>query len=219
MPSRASRSITGRVRLPEAAAVAAVHDDHVHAPRERPPPAACSPPRRGPGSAAGASRERAPGDRARRGRESGGDRDPTDRREVGILGQQVAGAQRHHELRHLLERVAARGIRVGEHEPPEAEPVRPRRAGAQVVVDRAPEDDREERRSRRARRRAAAAPATAPAAGSRPAPRARAARGRAAGTRSATSTRASASVPASARSSGPSGARPTGAAQSSTSSG
>ena len=35
VPSRASRSMTGASRLPQALAVAAVDDDHVHAPRER----------------------------------------------------------------------------------------------------------------------------------------------------------------------------------------
>ena len=62
-----------------------------------------------------------------------------------LLRQQRRGAQRDQQLRDLLERVPARGVGVREDEPPEAQAVRPRRAGSQVVVDGAPDDDREER--------------------------------------------------------------------------
>ena len=98
-------------------------------------------------------------------------------------------------------------------------PLRPRCAGAQVVVDRAPDDDREEQHSRRARPRAAQAPATAPAAAAMPGRRARAALGREARRRSATARARRRPRPASASPSGPSGASPSGAAASSTSSG
>ncbi len=134
-----------RLRLPEPLPVAAVDDDDVHAPRER---------------LAGAGRERLAGGplgvarqplRESAGRhrsEPGGDRererDAGDAAGAGLLREECRGAQRYEELGQLLERVAARRVGVGQDEPPEAQAVGPRRAGAEVVVDRPPHDDREE---------------------------------------------------------------------------
>ena len=145
----------GGMRLPEALAVAAVHDDHVDAPGEcllhrlarRPLRIARQP-----------ARERARGEGAQGCGDRHGRGHPQQRAGARFLGEERARAERYQELRQLLERVAARGIRVGEHEAPEPQPVRPGSTGAQVVVDRAPDHDREEQiageRAREQRRRA-----------------------------------------------------------------
>ena len=132
------------VRLPEAAAVAAVHDDHVDRCGPAPACAGCPLGAAADSAASGASNERAamaPRAAAIATAAALRSTDPA----PGFLGQQRARAERDQELRQLLERVAARGIRVREHEAPEPQAVGPGRAGAQVVVDRAPDDDREER--------------------------------------------------------------------------
>ena len=81
--------------------------------------------------------------------QSGGDRQrcghPCDRCAAPLLREQRRRAQGDHELRDLLEGVSARRVRVRQDESPEAEPVGPRGVRAQVVVDRAPHDHREER--------------------------------------------------------------------------
>ena len=147
------------IGLPEAAAVAAVHDDHVDPPGEGVRLARLL--RR---LARGLLRiarqaacEGARGERAQdRGDPHGGGH-PHERAGARVLRQQRARAQRDQELRQLLERVAAGGVRVREHQAPEPQPIRPRRPGAQVVVDRAPHDDGEEHvageRTREQRRR------------------------------------------------------------------
>ena len=134
----------GRVGLPHALAVGAVHHDHVDA--------ACSARCLTPCGAVEAGRvggqhvalEAAPGHEAQRAcnRHADGDRGRAARGR--LLGQQRGRAERHDHLRHLLEHVAAGGVRVGGHQPPEAGEVGPRRARAQVVVQRAPEEDGEE---------------------------------------------------------------------------
>ncbi len=131
----------GSVCLPEAAAVAAVHDDHVDPAGQR---LLCGLPLGPLRIARQAAVERACGDGAKSRGDRHGGRAPEHRPGARFLGQQRARTERDQELRQLLERVAARGIRVREHEAPEPQAVRPGRAGAQVVVDRAPDDDREE---------------------------------------------------------------------------
>ena len=130
-------------RLPQPAPVAPVDDDHVHPPcpalgRQQ---FTCVPLR----VARQVLREPARGQRA----QSGCDRQRAgharDRCSAPLLGEQGCAAQRDHELRDLLEGISARRVRVRQDESPEAEAVGPRRARAQVVVDRAPDHDGEER--------------------------------------------------------------------------
>ena len=97
----------GGMRLPEAFAVAAVHDDHVDAPGE------CllhRLARRALRIARQAARERAGGE----GAQGCGDRHrrdhPQQRAGARFLGEERARAERDQELRQLFERVAARGI-------------------------------------------------------------------------------------------------------------
>jgi hypothetical protein len=142
------------VGLPQPAAVAAVDDDHVHAPRE--PCRAGAGRDRGRREPLGASvrvarqssRERARGHRTQRGRYRHGGRRPRRRAGARLLRHERCRTQGDQQLRDLLERVPARGVRVREHQAPEAQAVGPGRSGAQVVVDGAPHDHREERVSR-----------------------------------------------------------------------
>ena len=143
--------------LPEAPAVAAVHHDHVDPPSERVARLVREFVRRPLRIARQAARERARREGAQSRGDGHGGGNAQQRAGARFLGQQRAGAERDGELRQLLERIAARGIGVREHQAPEPQPVGPRRPGAEVVVDRAPDDDREEhvagKRTREQRRR------------------------------------------------------------------
>ena len=140
----------GRAGLAQPIAVRAVHDEHVHAPGDRRARLGARHGGHGRGRRRGgqAAPEAPSGDQAERGDERDDGRDPHDASRTRRLGQQRARAKGHEHLRHLLERVAARGVGVREHEPPEAHAVRPRGARPQVVVDRAPDDHGEGRIAR-----------------------------------------------------------------------
>ena len=142
------------IRLPEPPPVAAVDDDHVHAPGERRPRVDRRPPERGErgplalGIARQAPPECAAGQHAEDGRCRQAGRQPGDRRSGRLLRQQGRGAHGDQQLRELFERVSARRVGVRQHQAPEAQPVGPGRACAEVVVERPPDDHREERIAR-----------------------------------------------------------------------
>ncbi len=111
-----------RVRLPEAPAVAAVHHDHVDALGERLGARAAGARARGSAGSRVRANQRHATVPAAAARPAASAIQPTEAR-PGSSASRLPGAEGHHELRHLLERVAAGGVRVGEHEPPEAQPV------------------------------------------------------------------------------------------------
>ena len=134
----------GRVGLPHALAVGAVHHDHVNAAGTALCVARCGAVEAGGVGGQHVALEAAPGDEAQPAGNRHADGDGGGAARGRLLGQQRGRAERHDHLRHLLEHVAAGGVRVGGHQPPEAGEVGPRRARAQVVVERAPEEDGEE---------------------------------------------------------------------------
>jgi hypothetical protein len=135
-----------RVCLPEAAAVEPVYDDDVDTPGERRALSCSLSRRRVPGKPP--AREPPPREPAQERSDGRCRGDAQDALRSRLLREQGRHAERHQELRRLLKRVAARRIGVREHEPPEAQEVRPRRAGAKPVVEGAPEEDREGRVAR-----------------------------------------------------------------------
>jgi hypothetical protein len=131
------------VRLPQPPPVAAVNHDHVHPPGKRGRlPLSASRPLRIPRQPL---RERSRGDEPEPGRYRQRGTYLRDRAPGRLLRHQRRRAQRDQELWDLLQRVAARRVGVRGNEAPEAEAVRPRGSGPQVVVDRAPDHHREER--------------------------------------------------------------------------
>ena len=131
-----------RARLGEAVGAAAVDDDEDDAAARRRPARVAQPRRR-------LRLRRRPGEpplvnehgehrRARRVGLGGGDGG-----QAAALGEPARQQHEDQQLRDLFEEVPAGRVGILDHELPEAQAVGPRRADAEVVVDRAPEHDRE----------------------------------------------------------------------------